>query len=319
LIDAKGIRVMEQGSRRKPLKLGLQLPEVEYVASWRDYLEIARTAEAIGLDSLWLGDHLLYRYPGEPARGPWECWSLLSALAAATSRVELGPLVLCAGFRNPALTAKMAETVDEISGGRLILGLGAGWHEPEYSAFGYPFDYRFARFSESFQIIRSLLREGTVDFEGQFHAARDCELIPRGPRAGRIPLMVGSNGEKMLRLTLPHVDQWNIWFADFGNSIEGLRPFMERVDRICGEVGRNPAEVERTAALLVTAPGGAFRDTGAQGERAVSGIGGTSEEVAASLREFHAAGITHIQIVLDPITPPAVEWLAPVVEAVRQG
>jgi alkanesulfonate monooxygenase SsuD/methylene tetrahydromethanopterin reductase-like flavin-dependent oxidoreductase (luciferase family) len=309
----------EQGNGARPLKIGLQLPEVEYTASWRDYLEIARIAEAVGLDSLWLGDHLLYRYPGEATRGPWECWSLLSALAAATSTVELGPLVLCAGFRNPALTAKMAETVDEISGGRLILGLGAGWHQPEYDAFGYPFDHRFARFSEAFQIIRPLLREGRVDFEGEFHVARDCEIIPRGPRAGRIPLMIGSFGEKMLRLTLPHVDQWNIWFADFGNTVAGLQPYMERVDRICGEVGRDPAEVERTAALLVTGPGGSFRNTGAQGERAVSGIGGAPEEIAATLLGFYAAGITHIQIVLDPITPEAARWLGPVVEAVRRG
>lgn len=309
----------EQGNGARPLKIGLQLPEVEYNARWRDYLEMARIAEAIGLDSLWLGDHLLYRYPGEATRGPWECWSFLSALAAATSTVELGPLVLCAGFRNPALTAKMAETVDEISGGRLILGLGAGWHQPEYDAFGFPFNHRFARFSEAFQIIRSLLREGRVDFEGEFHTARDCEIIPRGPRAGNIPLMVGSFGEKMLRLTLPYIDQWNIWFADFGNTVEGLRPFMERVDGICGEVGRDPAEVERTAALLVTGPGGAFRNTGAQGERAIAGIGGAPEEIAATLRKFHDVGITHIQIVLDPITPEAVRWLGPVAEAVRHG
>jgi alkanesulfonate monooxygenase SsuD/methylene tetrahydromethanopterin reductase-like flavin-dependent oxidoreductase (luciferase family) len=302
---------------QRPLKIGLQLPEVEYVASWRDYLEMARIAEDIGLDSLWLGDHLLYRYANEAAKGPWECWSFLSALAAVTNRVELGPLVLCAGFRNPALVAKMSETIDEISGGRFILGLGAGWNEPEYAAFGFPFDQRFARFAEAFEIIRALLREGKVNYEGAFYSARECEIIPRGPRAGKIPLMIGSYGEKMLRLTLPHVDQWNIWFADFGNTVEGLRPFNDRIDAICADIGRDPGEIERTAALLVTGPGGSFRQTGAQGERAAKGIAGTPEEIASTFLDFYDAGISHIQIVLDPITPQAIAWLAPVIEQVR--
>lgn len=301
----------------RPLKIGLQLPEVEYVASWTQHLEMARLAEEIGLDSLWLGDHLLYRGAGEAARGPWECWTMLSALAAVTTRIELGPLVLCTGFRNPAMVAKMAETIDEISGGRFILGLGAGWNEADYLPFGIPFDQRFSRFSEAFTIIHGLIRNGRIDFTGEFSSAPECEILPRGPRAGAIPLMIGSNGEKMLRLTLPFVDQWNIWFADFGNTVEGLRPFMERVDRICGEVGRDPGEVERTAALLVTAPGGSFRNTGAAGERSQTGITGTPQEVAETFRSFSAAGISHIQVVLDPITPASIAWLAPVIEVIR--
>ncbi len=301
----------------RPLKVGLQLPEVEYVASWNQHLEMARRAEAIGLDSLWLGDHLLYRGAGEQARGPWECWTMLSALAAATTTVELGPLVLCTGFRNPAMVAKMAETIDEISAGRFILGLGAGWNEADYAPWGIPYDQRFSRFAEAFTIIHGLIRNGAIDFTGEFYSAPDCEIIPRGPRNGRMPLMIGSNGEKMLRLTLPHVDQWNIWFADFGNTVAGLQPFLERIDRICGEVGRNPAEIERTAALLVTAPGGSFRNTGAAGERAQSGITGSPAEIADTFRAYHAAGISHIQIVLDPITPEAITWLAPVIRELK--
>lgn len=301
----------------RPFKIGLQLPEVEYAASWRDYLEMARIAEAIGLDSLWLGDHFLYRHPGEPPNGPWECWSLLSALAAVTERVELGPLVLAAGFRNPALTAKMAATVDEISGGRLILGLGSGWHEPEFAAFGIPFDQRYSRFEEAFAIIRGLLRDGRVDFVGEFHEARDCRLIPAGPRPGRIPLMIGSTGEKMLRLTLPHVDQWNIWFASFGNEVAGLQPHIERIDRLCAEVGRDPAEIEKTAAVLVAGPGARFR-TAAGRHQEFGAIEGDPAEVARRLLEFRDAGIAHLQIVLDPITPAGVGWLGPVIEQVRR-
>ena len=307
----------QNANQPRPLKVGIQLPEVEYVASWREHVEMARLAEEIGLDSIWLGDHLLYRNPDGTVRAPWECWSMLSALAAVTTRVELGPLVLAAGFRNPALVAKMAETVDEISGGRLILGLGAGWNPPEYEAFGLPYNDRFSRFAEAFAIIRELLREGRTDFVGEFHAARDCEIRPRGPRPGRIPLMVGSFGEKMLRLTLPHVDLWNIWYADFGNTIEGLRPFMERVDTICREVGREPNEVERTAALLVTAPGGSFRSSGAVHEQKIAGISGSPEEIAKQLRAFYDAGISHIQIVLDPITRSTIAWLAPAIEALK--
>ena len=310
---------METGAGRRRLKVGLQLPEVEYVASWKQHLEMARLAEEIGFDSLWLGDHLLYRYPGEPTRGPWEAWTFLSALAASTEKVQLGPLVLCASFRNPALTAKMAETIDEVSGGRFVLGLGAGWHQPEYDAFGLPFDRRFQRFAEAFTIITDLVRTGRSDFRGEFHQAPDCEIVPRGPRAGRMPIMIGSFGDRVLRLTLPHVDSWNTWFADFGNTVAGLQPLMAKVDRICAEVGRDPREIERTAALLVTGPGGSYRFTGAAAERAQVGIGGTPEQVAARLQEFHTAGIDHIQIVLDPITPEAIAWLAPAIALLKGG
>ncbi|MGI8486045.1 MAG: LLM class flavin-dependent oxidoreductase [Thermomicrobiales bacterium] len=301
------------------LKLGLQLPEVEYVASWKQHLEMALLAEQIGLDSIWLGDHLLYTYPNESARGPWECLTMLTALAASTSTIELGPLVLSTSFRNPAMTAKIAETIDEISGGRFILGIGAGWNRSEYDAFGFPYDRRFARFSEAFAIVQTLIRTGRIDFEGEFYSARGCEIVPRGPRPGGMPLMIGSTGEKMLRLTLPHVDLWNIWYADFGNSVQGLVPQLNRLDALCREVGRDPSEIGRTAAVLVTAPGGSSRSSGAANERHAAGISGTPEEVARQLLAFRDAGISHVQIVLDPINMPAIEWLAPVVELVRNG
>ncbi|HYI25681.1 MAG TPA: LLM class flavin-dependent oxidoreductase, partial [Thermomicrobiales bacterium] len=218
------------------LKIGVQLPEVEYAARWSDYLTMARIAEDIGLDSIWLGDHLLYREPDGTTTGPWECLSLLSAVAAVTSRVEIGPLVLATGFRNPAVTAKMAETIDEISGGRLVLGLGAGWNQPEFEAFGVPFDNRLGRFTEAFNIIRHLLRYGEVSYNGIYHHLDACQIIPRGPRAGHIPIMIGSTGERMLRLTLPHVDAWNIWFADFANDPTRLAQHVQRMHGICDQL-----------------------------------------------------------------------------------
>ncbi len=301
----------------KRLKIGLQLPEVEYVATWRQHLEMAQLAERHGFDSVWLGDHLLYTYPDAPSRGPWECLTMLSALAAATNSKELGPLVLATSFRNPALTAKIAETIDEISGGRLILGLGAGWNRTEYEAFGFPFDRRFARFGEAFEIIRTLIHTGAANFGGEFYSARTCELLPRGPRAGSIPLMIGSTGERMLRLTLPHVDLWNIWYTEYGNTVDGLKPHLDRIDDLCREVGRDPSEVGRTAAVLVTGPGGNSRTSGAPHRRQTPGICGPPEDVAARLLEFTSIGISHIQIVLDPITPDAIGWLAPAIEIVR--
>ena len=164
------------------MKIGIQLPEVERVVRWPELREMAVTAERIGLDSIWVGDHLLYRGDGSPARGPWEAWSTLAALAAVTERVEIGPLVASTSFHNPAMLAKKAATIDEISGGRLILGLGAGWNEVEYAAYGFPFDHRVSRFEEAFTIVRRLLTTGRCDFHGTYFQLDDCELLPRGPR-----------------------------------------------------------------------------------------------------------------------------------------
>ena len=152
--------------------------------------DLASTAEAIGLDTLLLPDHLIYRLPELPnMRGSWEAMSMAAALAAVTTNVELGHLVLSTSWRNPALVAKMADTIDEISGGRFTLGLGAGWHEPEFTAYGFPFEHRFARFEEAVQIIHGLLHHGHVDFEGTYYNARDCELHPRGPRPDGLPIL----------------------------------------------------------------------------------------------------------------------------------
>src|SRR5919106_3955458 len=166
-------------SNGRPLRVGIQLPEVERIVRWPEYLAMARAAEDAGFDTLWLGDHLLYRYDDGSARGPWEAWTMLSALAASTSRIRLGPLVAATAFHAPAMLAKLAATVDEVSGGRLILGLGAGWNETEFRAFGFPFDHRISRFEEAFTIIRTLLREGRCDFQGRYYELDDAALLPR--------------------------------------------------------------------------------------------------------------------------------------------
>src|SRR5947208_1694662 len=211
------------------LKVGVQLPEVERMVPWVELRDMAVAAERAGFDSIWVGDHLLYRDGDKPPRGPWEAWSTLAGLAAVTTRVELGPLVASVSFHNPAMLAKKAATIDEISGGRLIVGLGAGWNEPEYRAFGFPFDHRGDRFEEAFAIIRGLLRDGSVDLAGRYHQAREALLLPPSARRGGPPIMVGTVGPRMIHLAAAHADAWNAWFTWFGNRPEGLAPLREKV------------------------------------------------------------------------------------------
>lgn len=293
----------------RPLKVGVQLPEVERVVRWPELRAMAVTAERIGLDSIWVGDHLLYRYASEAPRGPWEAWSQLAALAAVTERVELGPLVAATSFHGAAMLAKKAATVDDISGGRLILGLGAGWNRAEYEAFGFPFDHRVSRFEEAFTIIRSLLADGEVDFAGRYHTARECLLLPRPMRAGGPPLMVGSEGPRMLAITLPHVAAWNAWYTWFGNSVEGYRPLRAKVDAACRDAGREPREIERTLALLVAFPGATDRFVGDEDAPRPEPLSGEPEALVAALRAFAAEGVAHVQLVLDPITVETVAAL----------
>jgi alkanesulfonate monooxygenase SsuD/methylene tetrahydromethanopterin reductase-like flavin-dependent oxidoreductase (luciferase family) len=304
----------------RPLRVGVQLPEVEREVRWPELLDMARRAEDLGLDSLWVGDHLLYRYADRPARGPWEAWSVLAALAAVTTRVTLGPLVACAAFHNPAVLAKQADTLDELSGGRFVLGLGAGWNETEFRAFGIPFDHRISRFEEAFTIITTLLRDGAIDFEGTFHSARDCELVPRGPTRGGPPVLLGSNGPRMLAITAAHIDAWNSWYADTGNSPDGVAPLRDRVDDAARAAAREPADIARTVAVLVRFPGGTGRVMGdTSASMAVAPVSGSPEELALALRAYAGAGISEVQLVLDPITAESIAALEPALRILDRG
>jgi alkanesulfonate monooxygenase SsuD/methylene tetrahydromethanopterin reductase-like flavin-dependent oxidoreductase (luciferase family) len=299
----------------RPLKVGIQLPEVERVVRWPELREMAETAERIGLDSVWVGDHLLYRDRGPEPVGPWEAWTQLAALAAVTSRLEIGPLVASTSFHNPAMLAAKAAAVDEISGGRLILGLGAGWNEDEYRAFGFAFDRRISRFEEAFTIIRRLLHEGHADFDGRFSQVHDLPRVPPAARPGGPPLLVGSSGPRMLAITLPHVDAWNAWFLTFGNTVEGYLPLRDTVDEACRAAGRDPREVERTLALLVAFPDAVGREAGPADEPEPEPIPGDPATLAATLRAFADAGVGHVQLVLDPITVASIAALEPTLAA----
>jgi len=292
------------------MRIGVQLPEVEREVPWTEVREIARVAEATGFDSIWVGDHLLFRDEKTGVRGPWEAWTSLAALAEATERIDLGPLVAATSFHTPAMLAKKAATVDEISGGRLILGLGAGWNEAEYRAFGFPYDNRVSRFEEAFTIIRTLLREGSIDFEGRYYTLEGSEILPR-PRPD-IPFMIGSNGPRMLSIAVEHVDMWNTWYASYGNEPEGLEPLLARVDDACAAAGRDPGSVERTAAVLVQFDRGSGRVAGSSERPDTEAI--MASGIKEHLSRLADVGISRVQMVLDPIDARSVEELATILE-----
>ena len=294
------------------MRVGIQLPEVEREVRWPEYLAMARAAEAAGFDSIWLGDHLLYRDAGRPERGPWEAWTLLAALAAATRRVRLGPLVACAGFHPPGLLAKMAATIDEVSGGRFVLGLGAGWNETEFRAFGIPFDRRVSRFEESFAIVRGLLGGERVTLAGRYQRAEDAVLLPRPAR--RVPLMIGSNGPRVLGIALPHVDAWNTWYDDYGNTAEGFAALNARIDESARAAGRDPAAIARSACVLVVLDPGARERAGGPDVPAVEG---PADRIAAHLGALRRAGADEAILVVSPITERSIAQLGDVVARVR--
>jgi probable F420-dependent oxidoreductase len=308
----------------RPLRVGLFLTPMEDRASgtttrWRDVLAMAKLAESAGFDSLWLPDHLIVQWgwEGSQPEGVWEGFSLLAALAAVTERVELGTLVACTAFRNPALLAKMADTIDEISGGRLILGIGAGWHEEEFRAFGYPFDHRVSRFEEAATIVHGLLKRGHIDFDGRYYQARDCEIRPRGPRPGGPPILIGGSGPRMLRLAARFADIWNrdfdVWNEDvIPYSDEDLRGWKPRIDAVCEQTGRDPATLDRTAGVLVDVPI-------APGREGWNALSGSTDELAEGLRGYARAGFTHVQIWLGPSTWPGVEAFADVLALLDRG
>ena len=307
--------------RLRPLSVGLILPSFTGPSDaptvrWADVLAMARLAEDAGFDSLWTIDELVWVAEDEEPLGFWECWTFLSAVAAVTSRVTVGTLVTCANYRNPALLAKMAETVDEISGGRLVLGLGAGWSEDQYRMFGYEFDHHVGRFQEALAIIHGLLREGRVDVEGRWHRAHEAVLAPRGPRPGRIPIIVGGGGPRIMRLAAEYADAWSAWIPDRSRP-DAIPPLRARVDAACAEVGRAPGTLERTVAIGVVF-GDARMAYGAM-DWTPGMMRGSSVEMAASLRAFAAEGIGHVMVTIAPATVAGLEAFVPVLEALDRG
>jgi probable F420-dependent oxidoreductase len=284
-----------------PLRVGIQLPEVEREVRWPEVRAIALAAEECGFDSVWLGDHLLYRGDGRPDRAPWDVWTQLAALAAVTSRVRLGPLVAATAFHAPGMLARAAASVDEVSSGRLVLGIGAGWNETEFRAFGFPHDRRVARFAESYEVIRRLLAGERVSFTGAFVCVDDAVLAPRPAR--RVPLMVGGNGDRLLTIALPYADAWNTWYTPYENTAAGFAEENKKVSAICARAGRDPRELQRSACVFVAVDGGA-------GERPHDVPPVENRAIASHLRTLADVGADEAILVVDPITERSVRTLA---------
>ncbi|MCA9879893.1 MAG: LLM class flavin-dependent oxidoreductase [Thermomicrobiales bacterium] len=299
------------------MKVGFALPQTVAADGaaprYRAIRDMALQAEAAGFDSIWVSDHLVMQWDDKPPEGFWECMTLLAALAEATDRVELGALVVCTAFRNPALLAKMASALDEVSDGRFILGVGAGWHKPEFDAFGYPFDHLASRFEEAMAIVLPLLREGTVDFAGAYERATNCINAPRGPRPAGPPVLMGTQGPRLIRLAARDADAWNAcWLGRAQELPEKLRPFRDALS----DVGRDAGDIELTVGQVATFskfagsvdfPGGTerftFRDPA---------------ELAEEWSRFEEAGVSHLILWFLPETFEMAQLLADALQIYRR-
>jgi probable F420-dependent oxidoreductase len=304
------------------MKIGLIIKTDEYYAeggpvpSYATMRGLVLQAEQAGFDSIWLADHLLYLpdtttpWMTRP-QGAWECWTMLSALAEASTRINIGTLVINSQTRNPAVLAKMAVTLEEVSGGRLILGLGTGWHGPEFQAFNLPWDHRVSRYEEALQIIVPLLRTGKVNFEGEYHRAIDCEMMPRGPRAGGPPILIGARGPQMLRLAARYADIWHPGsYPDVPRTRSEVRIGL---DAACAEVGRDPATLEVAVSLR-----SAYPEAGPLSDRWNAGAT-APDEIAQQLRAYEELGVDHVFCEVLPGSTDSVTRLSEQVQVYRQG
>jgi probable F420-dependent oxidoreductase len=286
------------------MKIGVMLPvggedgPGGTTPGWKDIRAVAETADQTGMDSVWLADHFVYKSPEGRLYGMHEAWTLLSAVAAITTKVELGNLVLCASFRDPGLTAKMAATLDEVSGGRLVLGVGAGWHDPEYDAFGLPTDHRVGRFEEWLEIVARLIRGETVSFDGTYHQVREAELEPAPARS--IPILVAGHRPRMMRLTAEWADAWNTaWYGAASEKVE------ERLSTLRDAVRTTGRTVATTVGIVV-------RDTDqtAVPDPHQGALEGTVPELAEAFTAYQKLGVDHLIVSPEPMTPQSVERLA---------
>jgi alkanesulfonate monooxygenase SsuD/methylene tetrahydromethanopterin reductase-like flavin-dependent oxidoreductase (luciferase family) len=307
-----------------PYWLTTELPAPQ--PDWTSFAALARQAEAVGFDSLWTVDQLLYRMdaidaqygiesptPGVPGPdiGFWECWSVLAALAAVTERVTIGSMVTCSSYRPPALLAKIAATVDDISGGRVILGIGAGAIEEEHLSHGMRWDHRVSRFAEAIEIIHALLKDGTVDFHGDYYQITNGELLPRPARPGGPPILIGSeiHGPRMLDLTARYADIWIAWLAGGRSDPDLVPPMREAIDAACRSVGRDPASLKRSLTIGVAIGGRSIYGT--------EPLTGTPDQIAEGIRAFHREGIDLINIWLNPMTSEGIDVMAEVLHRLR--
>lgn len=291
----------------REMSLGLMLPMREgsmggATPSFDDLVEMTTAARDVGFEAVWFADHFTFMDDGEPT-GAWEAFTMMAGVASRVDGIQLGSLVSCTGFRNPGVIAKMAEALDEISSGRFILGLGAGWNQPEYAQFGFPFDYRASRFEDAIRIVHPLLRDGAVDYQGRFYQANDAVNRPRGPRPGGPPILIGSNGDRLLGSVARYADAWN---SDWQDNLDDIRGLLAKVDAACDAAGRPRDAIVRTGSSVFAMPG-------SDGSRAKT-IGGDAQEMAAWLGELRRLGLRHVVCSLDPRTLQSVAAFGEVIK-----
>jgi alkanesulfonate monooxygenase SsuD/methylene tetrahydromethanopterin reductase-like flavin-dependent oxidoreductase (luciferase family) len=252
--------------------------------------EMALIAEHGGMDSIWVADHIFFESGDSPTRGPWESMAMLGALAEVTSRVEFGPLVLCTPFRNPGMIAWSANTLDHISGGRFVLGVGAGWHQPEFEAFGFEFDHKVSLFEDSLEVMIPLLREGRVDYDGKW-ASGHVELRPPGTRVGGPPIMLAGSKPRMLGLAAKWADRWNtVWY---GLPTDEFRDERSNLEEAVTAAGRGAADVEVSAGIVIS-------DARTVDENGPEAIVGRAENIAEALVTWRDEGVAEVMCRMEP-------------------
>ncbi len=314
------------------MKIGMGLPSdtgiMDGNPSAQDILGMAALAEQVGFDSVWLVDHFLYDAGAEMTAvgasppdelfgvlyGAWEAFTLAAGLATATERIEIGTMVLNTGYRNPALLARMAETIDAMSNGRFICGLGAGDFESEHVFYGFPWERRIGRFEEALQIIKPMLRGESVTFDGEFYKTDNASLIPKGPRPDGPPIMIGQlkGGPRMKRLVAQYADIWNCWLASSDSHPESYQESLDAMMAACEKHGRDPATLERNVTVRVCPTSG--RPDGFD----MNPICGSVNEIADHIRGFAASGVNHLPVWLWPNTTESIEAFAPVLEELKR-
>lgn len=293
----------------RPMSLGLMIPVREGAMGgetprFADLVAMATAARDAGFEAVWFGDHVTMG-EGDAMSGAWEAWTMMAGVAARVPGIHIGPLVTGAGFRNPGIVAKMAEAIDEICEGRFILGLGAGWNETEYRQLGLPFSYRASRLEEAVRIIRPLLREGAATYHGRFWRADGAVNRPRTPHGPDIPLLIGTNGERLLRTVARYADAWN---SDWEGDPARMAELIARVDAACDAVDRPRDSLVKTGSARFAMDAGAARRADL--------VSGTPEQMADRILELRELGLRHLVSGLEPRTQQTIEAFGEVIARV---
>lgn len=298
-------------SSMRPLELGVVLPTIglpmnQGYGSWSRISSVALEAEEVGFDTVWVPDELLWKFPPDfTPMGTWECVAMASAISVVTESVRVGSWVLSALHRNPGLTVKVAETIDEISGGRFLFGFGAGHSGTQGAAFGYPPDQTVGRYEEALNVVIPLLREGEATYVGQYHSALEQNNIPRGPQGERMRLLLAGHGPRTVGLAVKHADIWS-GYATKSSLPDAFVDLVHLVERTCDEQARDPESLGKSI--------GVFLEPSDQGMAEAIGLGvpivGPPSEAAERIHEFARMGVSMLELVPVPFNENAMEYMA---------